>query len=261
VRPGGLRDGLWLAFGTLTVLPVPAPSRVDRTAARTAMLIAPLTALVPAAALAGASLLATVGGPPLLAAAVGVAGCAWLSRGLHLDGLADTADGLAASYDRSRALAVMRTGDVGPAGAATLVLVLLTQVSAVSAVIDRPGAAGAVIVTAAVVLSRALLVVACSEGVPAARDGGLGAAVAGSVPRPAATTGVALTVTAAAAALTVAGAPWWTGPVAAGCGLLAGTVLLLRCVRRLGGITGDVLGACVEVSLTATLGALAVLLA
>jgi adenosylcobinamide-GDP ribazoletransferase len=255
-----VRDGLRLAFGTLTVLPVPAPSRVDRTAARTAMLAGPLTALLPATALAGVGGLAVAaGGPALLAAALGVGASAWLSRGLHLDGLADTADGLAASYDRPRALAVMRTGDVGPAGAATLVLVLLAQVSAVSAVLDQHDSAAAAALAVAVVLSRAMLVVACSEGVPAARDGGLGAAVAGSVPRVVGTVSVGLLAAAAAAVLALAGSPWWAGPAACGCGLLAGSALLRRCVRRLGGITGDVLGACVEVALTATLSTLAVL--
>ena len=60
------------------------------------------------------------------------------SRGLHLDGLADTADGLAASYDRAHSLEVMRRGNTGPIGAATLVLVLLLQVAATASLLGRP---------------------------------------------------------------------------------------------------------------------------
>src|SRR5205085_6995031 len=103
------------------------------------------------------------------------------SRGLHLDGLADTADGLASSYDRERALAVMRRGDVGPAGAATLGLVLLVQVAALADLVSPGGWSAAVVPAVAVVLSRCVLALVCARGVPAARPEGLGATVASSV--------------------------------------------------------------------------------
>jgi adenosylcobinamide-GDP ribazoletransferase len=190
--------------------------------------------------------------PPLLVGVIAVGALAWSSRGLHLDGLADTADGLAASYDRERALTVMRTGDVGPIGAATLVLVLLAQVACVAALVEDP-----LLVGAAVVVSRSVLALACADGVPAARGDGLGAMVAGSVPGWAA--GAA--VLAAAAVLTLAAAassaPWWSGLLAAALAVLAAGAVLARCTSRLGGITGDVLGALVELSLAAALAVLA----
>ena len=239
-----------MVLGTLTALRVPAPARVDRAVAGAAMALAPLAGLVTAAPAAALVALGDrIDAPPLLLAALAVAVVALGSRGLHVDGLADTADGLAASYDRERALAVMRRGDTGPAGTATVVLVLLIQVAALAAVADRQWAA----VLVAVVAGRSVLSMACARGVPAARDEGLGATVAASVPVAAA---VAVGVFVAAGAAAVA-TPWWAGPVAVVAGYGAAAVLLRRCLTRFGGITGDVLGACVEVAVAAALVVLA----
>jgi adenosylcobinamide-GDP ribazoletransferase len=99
--------------------------------------------------------------------------------------------------------------------------------------------------------SRAALVLVCLRGVPAARPDGLGAAVAGSVP-PVATVAVWLGVAAVLTAASVAaGDSWVTGPVATLLALAAVGLLLRRCIRRLGGVTGDVMGACIEVACTA----------
>ncbi|WP_143673487.1 adenosylcobinamide-GDP ribazoletransferase, partial [Streptomyces griseiscabiei] len=97
-------DGLRFAFGTLTVLPVTV-RRWDRDAARAGMLCAPLAGLVvglASAALGG--LLLLLGAGPLLAAVASVAVPAALTRGLHLDGLADTADGLGSGRPAEDAL-------------------------------------------------------------------------------------------------------------------------------------------------------------
>jgi adenosylcobinamide-GDP ribazoletransferase len=144
----------------------------------------------------------------------------------------------------------MRRGDTGPAGIATVALVLLIQVAALGAVADRQWAA----VLVAAVAGRAVLSMACVRGIAAARGEGLGATVAASVPVPAA---VAVAVAVAAGAAAVA-TPWWAGPVAVLAGYGAAAVLLRRCVTRFGGITGDVLGACVEGTVAAALVVLAV---
>jgi len=239
-----------MALGTLTALRVPAPSRVDRAVAGTAMILAPLAGILVALPAVGIVALGRwIEAPPLLVAAIAVAAIALSSRGLHLDGLADTADGLAASYDRQRALGVMRRGDTGPAGTATVVLVLLIQVAALSTVVDRLWP-----LLIAVTAGRSVLSTACARGVPAARPEGLGATVAGSVP-PWAALGVAAVSVAGAALLT---APWWAGAVAVAAAYAAAAVLLRRCVTRLGGVTGDVLGGCVEVAVAAALVVLAV---
>lgn len=248
-----LADAARLAVGTLTVLPVRPPRGVDRRVGGLAMVLAPL-AVLPIAVACG--LVVWLGdlteAPSLLVAVLAVAVIALGSGGLHLDGLADTADGLAVPGDRARRLQVMRSGDVGPVGAATLLLVLLVQVSALADVVARGGPEGALTAALAVVVSRVAVTVACADGVAAARDEGLGSAVAGSVARPVAALAV---VAVAVAAWAVDGGHAVAGVVVAGAG--AG-VVLLRARRRLGGVTGDVLGACVEVALAGYLVALVV---
>jgi adenosylcobinamide-GDP ribazoletransferase len=245
-------DAVRLAVGTLTRFPTPAPRSVERRTAGRAMLLAPLTVVPLLAVLVLAHLGVTAGWVPAYLAAVLVgAADAWWSRGLHLDGLADTADGLAAGYDRGRALEVMRRSDIGPTGVVTLVFTLLTQVAALGVLVSsRPGCGLAVV---AFVTSRVVLALACRAGVPAARPDGLGAAVAGSVPVVAAgATGVgALAVGVGVAA--GSGAPWYAGAVVTVAGMIAALAVVGTARRRVGGVTGDVLGAVVEVGLTACL--------
>ncbi|WP_326565027.1 adenosylcobinamide-GDP ribazoletransferase [Amycolatopsis rhabdoformis] len=249
-----LGDGLRLAFGTLTTVPVPAPRVIDRPVAGIAMVLGPVAG-VPLAAVAG---LVVAGGgalglPALAVAALALGLVALGSRGLHLDGLADTADGLGASYDRTKALDVMRRGDSGPTGVATLLFVLLVQVGALVGAIAAGH--GIVAVVIGVLAGRCTLSMSCARGVPSARPSGLGATVAGSVPRLVA---VAVGVVAAALAALAPGLPWWQGAAAVVAAYVVAAVLLARCVQRLGGITGDVLGAGVEVGVAAALLVLAV---
>lgn len=251
-----MSQGLRMAVGTLTALPVRAPQRIDRRVAGQAMVLAPLATLplaVAAAALVfGADL---VGLPALASAALAVGLLALGSRGLHLDGLADTADGLAASYDRDRALEIMRTGDSGPAGIATLLLVLLLQAAALAGSV--PTGHG-VTIAVAVLAGRCVLPVCCARGVPSARADGLGSTVSGAAHPAGATLTVLLTAAAAAGAMLLTELAWWRGPLAVLAGIAAAGLLLWRCVRRFGGITGDVLGACVETATAAALVTLAV---
>ncbi|GAB3568294.1 adenosylcobinamide-GDP ribazoletransferase [Amycolatopsis endophytica] len=233
-----------MALGTLTALPVPAPHVIDRRVASGAMLLAPVAA-VPLAVLAGLIVLGgdLLGLPALAVAGLAVGAIGLASRGLHLDGLADTADGLGASFDRSRALEIMRRGDSGPTGVATLLLVLIVQCGALSgAITSGHGVTAAVVGT---LVSRWVLALCCTRGVPSARPEGLGATVAGAIRPP----WTILTLCAAAGLATLApGLPWWRGPLAVAAAVAAAGVMLWRCTNRLGGITGDVLGAGVEIA-------------
>ncbi|HEU4332021.1 MAG TPA: adenosylcobinamide-GDP ribazoletransferase [Lapillicoccus sp.] len=247
-----MTDALRLAVGTLTRLPTRRPRTVDRRTAGRAMLLAPLTAVPPAVLLVLLHLVVAKAWLPAdLAAALAVAAVAWWSRGLHLDGLADTADGLAAAYNRDRALDVMRRSDIGPTGVVTLVLVLLVQVTALSALISsREGSSLAVV---ALLASRQVLGLACRHRVPAARPDGLGATVAGSVPTAVAVASTVVMVVVGSGLGWFLGAAWYAGALVVVAAALGTWAVVETAQRRVGGITGDVLGAVVEVALTAGL--------
>lgn len=252
-----MSDGLRLCLGLLTIVPV-RTGVVDRPTARASMLLAPVVGVgLGAAAWAVGAGLHGLGASGPLAGVGAVAMLAVLTRGLHLDGLADLADGLGSARPASGALEVMHRSDVGPFGVVTLVLVLLVQVAALGPAFDG-GYAASVLLTG-VVTGRLALPWACRVGVPAARPEGLGVLVAGSVPVAAAAVstalwllvgvGAGLLVAPAAGSLPAAVAPV-LGVVA---GLTAAQLLLRRATRRLGGVTGDVLGAVVETATTAAL--------
>ena len=259
-----MRDGLRLALTTLTVARVRGPRQVDRRTAGVAMSLAPLVGLLlalPAAALlAGGRELLPYPSPPLLPAALAVALLALLTRGLHLDGLADTTDGLASYKEPEGARAVMRSPEVGPLGLAAVVLVLLVQVVALSTAAGAGRGTAALVL--AVVVGRLAVTVACTPAFPAAGGGGLGAAVAGTVRRavPWVWLGVVLVAAAGVEAVEEAGRGLdqrvfdaVRPAVAVLLALALARVLLRHCVRRLGGVTGDVLGMLVEVTTTVVL--------
>jgi len=241
-----LRDGWLLATGTLTAVRVPPPGRVDRSVAGTAMVLAPLAALPLGVTAALVVLVADLVDLPGLATAyVVLLALALGTRAFHWDGLADTADGLTASYSPERSLEVMRTGPVGPAGVVAVVLVSGLQAAGLTAVVRHEQAWWAVGLL--VCASRAALALACVRGVPAARTDGLGAAHIGAVP----VVGAVATLLVAAIAVALAGQALGAAvPALVGLVVMVAAVvaLLVRCVRRLGGITGDVLGAAVELS-------------
>ncbi|MEW1679700.1 adenosylcobinamide-GDP ribazoletransferase [Streptomyces sp. T12] len=247
-------DGLRFAFGTLTVLPA-GLTRWDRAAARAGMLCAPVVGLVVGVVAAGTGLvLLLLGAGPPLAAVASVAVPAALTRGLHLDGLADTADGLGSGKPAEDALRVMKQSDVGPFGVLTLVLVLLAQVAALTQAYGGSWARGALAAVVSAVAARLALTLAARPGVPPARPEGLGAAVAGVVPVRGAAVAVLLVTGVLVGAGAALGAP---DALRAGLAVLvaagAAELLLRHCVRRFGGVTGDVFGGLAETAATTAL--------
>lgn len=261
-RRAGARDGLRFAFGTLTVFRVRA-IRWDRQAARAGMLSAPVVGGAVGAAAASAGLLVLLlGGGTFLGAVVAVAVPAVVTRGLHLDGLADTADGLGSGRPADEALRVMKASDIGPFGVLALLFVLLAQIAVLQRLFAEDRLSGAAAVVTAAVTARLALTVTCRAGVPPARREGLGSTVAGSVPVRAA--GVAavvcvLALGALGATIAPSGAPVAGVRAAGACagGLMAAELLVRRCRARFGGVTGDVLGAAAETAGTTALLVLA----
>ena len=251
-------SGLRLSVTLLTVIPLRGPvTEPSRDTAAAAMAWAPAVGLLLGGIAAAVLVVADhpLGAGPLTAAGLAVAALALLTRGLHLDGLADLADGLGSGQPAAIALDIMRRSDTGPFGIVTLVLTLVIQVGALAHAEAAGDGRGPAALIAAVVTGRLALTWACRRGVAAARREGLGAMVAETV-RPALAVGITVAVLAAAVAVSAVatGEPLGgTLPLAVVAGLAAAFVLRRHAVRRLGGITGDVLGALIETAATVTL--------
>jgi cobalamin 5'-phosphate synthase/cobalamin synthase len=179
--------------------------------------------------------------PSLLTAVLVVALSAWVTRGLHLDGLADFADGLGGGATRDDALRIMRDPAVGAFGVIALVLVLAVKIAAV----DALSSGNALVLASA--LSR-WSAVPLGVLLPYAREGGgLGAAMTGGAGRFELFGSTALALSLSFfVPLTFALRSW----VAV---LLVSLLVGAMARRRLGGMTGDVLGANVELAETSVL--------
>lgn len=229
-----------LAFAFLTVVPT-GPLARDATEedVKASRFAYPVVGIVLGLLLAGLSgFLQRSGVAPSVAAFLLVATLAAVTGGLHLDGLADTGDGLFLWGDAARRLDVMRDPRVGSYGLTLVVLTLLGKYAALSAL---TGSARAWALFGALAVSRTLVLVAAGRA-PYARPEGTGRLLVDATTPPEA-------LAAAALALLVASLSRQGPGLVAGLGALAVALILTHIARRrLGGVTGDILGALVELA-------------
>lgn len=235
-----------LALQFLTCLPVSLKAAPDPADWGRSVLAYPVIGLLIGLLLAGLQRL--IGhADPLLQAALLTAAWALVTGGLHLDGLADSADAWVGGHgDRERTLAIMKDPRSGPAGVSVLVLTLLLKFAALAVLVK---ADTRTMLLLAPLLGRAALV-ALLLATPYVRPGGMGSALAAHLPRSAAVLALLLV----AAAVLFAGK---AGGLALAAALAAWLLLRGLMMRRLGGATGDTLGAAVELTEVAVLLALA----
>jgi adenosylcobinamide-GDP ribazoletransferase len=168
---------------------------------------------------------------------------ALLTGGLHLDGVADTADGMAVQGDRATRLGVMSAGNIGPAGVMALLLVLLVQWSALVS-LEAP------LRSAGIVLAPALArwsVTPVAALFPSARPRGIGHALQQGIWPSAVPVAI---VIAFGASVALFGLPGLVLPLIAAAAAL---IMASAVARMLAGVTGDTFGACIEISQAAVL--------
>lgn len=229
--------GLVTAARYLTIVPIPgaAPARVD--SLRGAVVWFPVIGLGLGAILVGVDRVTMLLFPSLLAALLTVTAWKLLTGGLHLDGLADSLDGLA-GRDPADRLAIMRDSRIGVFGALGLILVLLLEIVAVSELPSGLRGRSLLVVPAIARATPPLL----ARLFPPARSEGLGAAFAGSVDWWAALVALAIALAMALAALHALGALVFVIAAACAAGITSFVAV------RVSGITGDVLGAAIEIA-------------
>ena len=237
----------WIALQFLSSLPIRLPGMPEPRELGRSLLFYPLVGLLFGAILWAVNWL-LLGTPTLLHAALLLSLWVLLSGGLHLDGLADSADAWLGGFgDRERTLTIMKDPRSGPIAVVTLVLVLLLKFTALLALIGQPHSLALIIVP---LIGRSALL-GLFLTTPYVRAGGLGQALADHLPRSA---GKQVLAVSALACVLIAGL---SGVVAVVLAVLGFVWLRQVMLRRLGGTTGDTAGAMLELLEVAVLVGLA----
>jgi adenosylcobinamide-GDP ribazoletransferase len=238
------------AIGLLTVLPV-HPRWDERTVAGRAMAFYPLVGVLIGGALAGLAFLLSKTSltetAPLLLAALILAAWAGITGGLHLDGWADCCDALFVPVSRERRLEILHDPRLGSFGGIGLAVLLLVKLAAIQGILASPAGLSVLVVVPTV--ARWALVIA-ARAFPLARSDGMAARFRQGLD--AREVGVA-TVTAVLVAALATALVGWRGLAPLVVAPLTMLIKARLAVARLGGLTGDVYGAIVELAETAAL--------
>lgn len=237
-------DALRLSFGTFTGIKVRAPRRVDAQVIKIALVLSFLPAFVVSGAAWLVGYLAfRFTHAPLVAAVIVIGVEILLTAGLHIDGLLDTADGVAAlaKGGRVRALEIMKVGNSGPAAFATGLLVLLLQAAALSVAFSRHFSVSWIVCA---LLGRFAVVISCRVGTKPARPDGLGNPFIGSVDF--LWLAFSVVINLAILGILTVGRRSLLVLVAVVVAVVFGEVLKRRAEKQFGGLTGDILGSILE---------------
>ncbi len=252
--PGSARRRLTLAVTFLTGIPLKVEGEVSPSDLWGSMGWYPLVGLVMgfAAWVVYAGLVSFL--PGLVAATLVVILLELLTRGLHLDGVMDTADGILSGAPRERALEIMKDHNVGAMGVAAAVLLLILKVAALGA-LSRADAAAPLI--AGLCAARALPALDVYHW-PYARVAGTGEAFTREhTPEPLQLAGglllAGIVVAGLVALIAGAAGSWFAGLVVAAVAMAVGLGVQAYVARRLGGLTGDVYGMGIELAEAAAL--------
>jgi len=260
--PGGLAADLASCIGFFSLIRVGAFHGASAGAGRPlaeAVRVLPVASVVIALpAAVGLWLAAALGFSPLVAGVVAVALLAAVTGGLHEDGLADVADGFGGGRDKARILEIMRDSRIGTFGTLALIIAFGLRVGLLAeAVADGGAGTGFLLVLAAAAVSRTILLYPWAALPPARRDG---LAVSAGPLRLAVFRMAALLAIVIAAVLVLPMTLFGllAGLVAAG---TAGSVIAGLADRRIGGHSGDVLGATQQLSEIAFMAGVLIFLA
>ncbi|MFA7383286.1 MAG: adenosylcobinamide-GDP ribazoletransferase [Desulfurivibrionaceae bacterium] len=228
-----------IAIAFLTILPVRLPAELPGDGLKRSAAFFPLAGWLIGGFLAGGGwLLAWFGLPPLVSAVLLVALGAWLTRGLHLDGLADLLDGLGGGQNPAQRLAIMKDSATGAFGVIGLVLLLCLKIACLASLLINGGEHFFFVLFAAPVTARwPMAALACGGQYP--RAAGTGHAFVGKVDSGELALGLFL----------LAPLIWWSWSAALiifGAAMLPALWLRVKATKALGGVTGDVLGASCE---------------
>ncbi len=232
--------GFWAAWRFLTIIPLPGAMGTDRKSLARSLPFFPLIGILIGLIMSRTAYLAWHILPPVVAAVILTFAMLAISGGFHLDGLADSADGLFSARPREQKLTIMRDSRIGAMGVIALIMVILVKVSCLATM----GMERAMLAAFLMPLAGRSLMVFSMTLAPYIRKQGAASLFY--------TTPAKLRKIAIWAGVVLYAGAWYSGHTKALAAILTALLATLLwtgyCRLKLGGATGDTLGACCEIA-------------